>query len=193
MWGSPNGNCYVVGNGGAIAFSSNRGSTWRRLESGTTTQINDAWGVVNPVSGQVDVYCVASAFFAPEAEKKILRIQNVTEVDSIPWGVGRNMFGIWSAKGFPLFTAGSGVFENSRGRWREAPLIPIYTNAVRGNGVNDVVVVGDLGYAAHYNGNGWFIFPDLYTASYYSVSIKGNMIVMVGEQNARGVVSIGRR
>ena len=33
MWGSPNGKLYVVGNSGRIAYSSNHGTSWQRVES----------------------------------------------------------------------------------------------------------------------------------------------------------------
>jgi hypothetical protein len=190
LWGNSANLVYAVGAIGKIAYFN--GSTWTALESGTRTQINDAWGITNPVTGKEEVYCPVTSFFTP-GDKKILKITNHANVDSIKWEPQRNIFAVWTDRGFPLYTAGSGVFENSRGSWREAPLPAIYTNAVRGSTNADVVVAGDLGLVAHFNGVDWHVYPEAYNAQYFSVYIKGNMVALVGERNGRGVITIGRR
>jgi hypothetical protein len=190
-WGQNSSNVYFVGLAGSLArFAS---GTWQRLESGTTTHILDAWGVMNSVTGKAEVFCPVSSFFTP-GDRRILRITDQTQVDSVPWSPGRLMSSLWTNRLYPLFTAGDGVFENSRGVWREAHTgASIYTNKIRGTALNDIVAVGDFGYITHYNGLGWQLVGYDYDAGYGSVAVKGTVVVAVGRKNAQGIVSIGRR
>lgn len=93
LWGGVSSPEFAVGNGGNIMRYANGG--WQHIESGTTTDILDAWGVVNPVTGKEEVYCAANSFFEPAAEKKILRITDGTHVDSVAW-IGRLLTGVWT-------------------------------------------------------------------------------------------------
>jgi len=122
-----------------------------------------------------------------------LRIINQTQVDTIRWSTGRNIFSAWTNKGFPIYTAGSGVFENSRGSWRESPLPNIYTNAIRGTSLADIFVAGDLGFVAHFNGVDWHVFTEVYNAQYLASAMSNNVVALVGERNGGGAVTIGRR
>ncbi|MFZ1279327.1 MAG: glucosyl transferase, partial [Ignavibacteriaceae bacterium] len=46
IWGSSSNDLYIVGNGGNIAHYQN--GSWSKIESGTTTNINDIWGYYDP-------------------------------------------------------------------------------------------------------------------------------------------------
>ena len=179
----------IVGDIGTIVNYDGR--IWQRLESGTTTNILDAWGVVNPVTGKEEVYCAASSFFEPAAEKKILRITGGTHVDSVGW-INRLLTGVWTHAGYPIFTSGDGVFENRTGQWREIPT-GIYTNDVRGTGLNNIVAVGDFGFITHYNGIDWQTVATDNDAGYATVRLSGNLVFAVGRKNGRGLIAIGRR
>lgn len=183
IWGNV-GDIWIVGEGGAMAHRDASG-TWQRLESGTTTQINDAWGVVNPVTGREEVYCSAG--------DRVLRIRSTDNIDSV-WRTTRTRDGIWTHSGFPIFTAGDGVFENSAGRWQEANIgAGIYTNAIRGNALNDLFAVGDFGLLAHFNGMTWNPLVQNPGGDYYNLAMRDRLVVAVGEMNARGLIIIGRR
>jgi hypothetical protein len=180
---------YFVGRSGNIVHYN--GTTWQRLESGTTTRINDAWGVVNPVTGKEEVYCAVSTPFG-DGDERILKIAQGTRVDSIPW-MDRLLSGVWTNSGFPLYTSGDGVFENKSGRWVEVPT-GIYTNDIRGTALNNIVAVGDFGFVVHHNGIDWHVVATDASVGYATVRAKNNLIVAVGQKNfARGVVIIGRR
>jgi hypothetical protein len=190
--GASSNSIYAVGDGGNIAYYD--GNSWQRVQGGTTTQITDAWGATNPVSGDYEVYCAVSSFFSPQADRRILRISGHTTVDSIRWDPQRNLDGIWTHNGFPLYTAGDGVFQNGSGRWQEVDIgASIYTNAIRGTGLNHIVAVGDFGVIAAFDGLSWQRFFENANASYYSVATKNNLTIAVGELNGRGFVTIGRR
>lgn len=61
IWGSSSNDLYVVGNSGNIARYN--GSSWTKIESGTTANINDIWGVIDQINNQQMVY-VAVSFVA---------------------------------------------------------------------------------------------------------------------------------
>lgn len=189
MWGVGN-TLFVVGNGGAIVYSADHGSTWHRIESGTTTSILDAWGVVNPVTSREEVYCVASNIFG-NGDTKILKITGGTTVDSLQW-IDRLLTGVWTNSGFPLYTSGDGVFENTRGEWREVPT-GIYTNDIRGTSLNNIVAVGDFGFITHFNGIDWQVVGSDATAGYATVRVRNSLVVAVGRKNAQGLITLGRR
>ena len=192
LWGSNSSSIYAVGDAGNVMWFN--GSTWQRLESGTRTSILDAWGVLNPATEREEVYCAVSSFFEP-GDKRILKITDNTRVDSLRWQPNRLLNAVWTNRGRPLFTAGDGVFENvSGGLWREVNIgASIYTNRIRGTGLNNIVVVGDFGLIAHYSGLDWQMIEYDYDAGWGSVAVTNDFIVAVGNKNGRGLVTIGRR
>ena len=189
LWGSNSSSIYAVGDAGNVMWFN--GSTWQRLESGTRTSILDAWGVLNPATEREEVYCAASSFFEPSAEKKILRITDGTHVDSIAW-INRLLTGVWTNVGYPIFTSGDGIFEGRSGEWREVPT-GIYTNDIRGTGLNNIIAVGDFGFITHYNGIDWEQVGFDYDAGYATVRLNENLVIAVGRKNAQGLITMGRR
>jgi hypothetical protein len=141
--------------------------------------------VVNPVTGKEEVYCSGG--------DRLVRIRNTAVVDLV-WSTNRTRDGIWTNFGHPIFTAGDGVFENSAGLWRQVKIgASIYTNAIRGKALNDLVAVGDFGLLAHFNGVTWEAFFQNSGGDYYNVGMLENIVVAAGEMNARGLLIIGRR
>jgi len=190
IWGAGS-NLYIVGDGGSIARYD--GGVWTKIESGTNTDIDDACGITNPTTGKVEVYCAVTNFFQP-ADKRILRITDGDKVDSVSWSTGRDVVSVWTPDGSHLYACGDGVFENLAGTWREMKTgASIYTNCIRGNAPNDIVVVGGYGFIAHWNGASFRIYPPAMDVIYTSVAITGNLIVAVGTTGAKAVVTIGRR
>ncbi|MFH1527705.1 MAG: glucosyl transferase, partial [Bacteroidota bacterium] len=195
MWGTTSEDFYVVGNNGNIAHydGSPSGTGWKKIESGTSTDINDIWGIANKFTKQVEIYCAVSEFFEPK-DKKILRISFNNKVDSIPWGPDRYVVTVWTATGFPIYAGGDGIFVNKRNEWKEVNLgVNYMSNQIRGYKLNDVFVVGHFGLFAHFNGSTWKVYKEVYNAIYGSLSVKNNLIVAVGERNGKGVITIGRR
>jgi hypothetical protein len=184
LWGSSNNDLFMCGDYGSIAHFN--GNLWTRVESGVSTSINDAWGVRNPFSGKVEIYC--------PAYQQILKITNTTHVDSVDWGPHARMNSIWTNKGFPFFTAGNGLFENTRGTWREVNFgLPVVTYMVRGTGLNDIFVIGAFGLILHYNGIDWVIVRQA-PGILNSVAVRENMVVAVGFLGSeKGFAIIGRR
>jgi hypothetical protein len=92
FWGSSSNDLYAVGDGGNIAHYN--GSSWTKIESGTTTNINDVWGIIDPITQEKRIFCAVSYVFEP-GDQKILTIRN-NKVDSLSWTTGRRIHSIWT-------------------------------------------------------------------------------------------------
>jgi hypothetical protein len=189
-WGINSENIYFVGRGGSIAHYN--GHRFSKIESGTTTIINDIWGIVND-NNETIAYAPVSSFFTP-GDIKILRIKN-NKVDSISWGRNNIIYSAWTDSERYLYVCGSGVYENKNGYWGEISLLPISTNKIRGNDINDIFITGDFGFTAHFNGKKWWIYHELYdmNTDHYSVNIKDGVVALVGRKYGAGIITIGKR
>jgi hypothetical protein len=190
IWGSSSNDLYVVGNNGNIARYLN--GTWSRIESGTTTNINDVWGL-NDKDGLEKIYCAVSFVFQV-GDQKILTIKN-NKVDSLSWNTGRRIHSVWTCSNSYLYTAGGGIFENKRGYWNEVTEVPLYySDNIRGTEINNIFVCGDFGLFAHFNGSTWKTYNELYIQGiYFSVTVKNNMVITVGLEGNRAIIVKGTR
>ena len=190
-WGDQLG-MYFVGLHGSLALYD--GSRWQRLSSGTTTDINDVWGAINPVTGKEEVYCAVTSFITT-GDRKILKITDHTTVDSLQWDSQLAVSSVWTNHGYPLYACGDGLFVNNGAGWRQvSPGINDYMNAVRGTGVNDIFVVGVNGHIMHWNGLSWQMLHSLPAGGYAAMTVKGNLVIAVGDDNqGHGLITIGKR
>ena len=197
MWGnSATGDLYVVGNNGTIAYSPDRGSTWQRVESGTTLPIMDVYGSRQAGSGSYEILAVAEAHGTPGASK-IYSVENntareITTMGLDSWGVE----GIWFSPYRQYIVVGQGVWRAyaPNGTWRIDENLPrIASTSISGNAPNDIVVGGAFWLLAHWNGANWEAYFPRTNGSFVSVAVKGNMILAVGGIYNRAVAVIGRR
>ncbi|MDE3057744.1 MAG: hypothetical protein KGJ59_07295, partial [Bacteroidota bacterium] len=105
IWASSDNDIYIVGDEGTIVHYTN--GSWQKINSGTTANIFDVWGIT--ANGQTTVYVPVSDVFGTSGVKKILRIQGNT-VDSLEWNTGRNVFSVWTPDGSTFYAVGNGVF-----------------------------------------------------------------------------------
>jgi hypothetical protein len=191
IWGSSSNDLYAVGNNGNIAYYN--GSNWTKIESGTTTNINDVWGVVDQSNNQEMVYSAVS-FVAQNGDQKILKIQN-NKVDSLNWDTGRRVHSVWTLNNRFLYATGGGIFENRRGYWNEITEVPLYySRNIRGTDNNNIFSCGDFGFFAHFNGTSWKTYNELYIQGiYYSISAKNNIVITVGFNGSKAIIIKGER
>ena len=196
MWGSPGGGLFVVGDGGSIVLSPSQGGFWERIQSGTNVALNDVWGGSNRWAGE-NVVLVAGSNKYSAGEMKLLRINSDGVLDSIPWHMpDRRINSVWFDGHSHIFTSGGGVFRyRGEGLWSEQPVPLIYTNRIRGNAENDIWVVGDFGFAAHFNGYTWRTYPEVWLGSgdYLSLAVKGDAMIAVGSLSNRAIILRGVR
>ncbi len=158
--------------------------------------INDVYGVIDPKNNNLKVFCAVS-FILQLGEHKILTIDKNNKVDSLQWNTGRRVGSIWSNKGRIVYTSGGGVFNNKVGYWVEETAIPLYyTNRIRGNGLNDIFAVGDFALLSHYNGMQWNIYKEFLqipATSFNSITVKDNIIAIVGYSRDKALIIIAKR
>ena len=188
MWGTSSNDFYIVGTNGQIAHYN--GSSWAKIGSGTTTNINDAWGVFE--NGTSTVYCPVSSVFNPPQDKKILKITS-DKVDSISWKKDRIVYSCWTNNKNFLFVCGEGVFVNKYGNWNEIVLQPVGTNSIRGNDINDIFIDGDYGFISHFNGLNWQIYNGNYLKGYSRLSFKNDIVAIAGNYQGKAIIEIGIR
>jgi len=176
-----------VGNGGNIAHYD--GKNWQKIESETTTNINDIYGTVDK-NGKQRIFCAVTNVHA-DGDIKLLKIDENKKAEDIPITVigerGYTISSVWTDKRKTYF-CGDGVFASSDDLlFKEVKVNDRYKYKIRGNGVNDVYMV-DYGAVSHYNGSTWSEIY-LWGLSYLrSGTVKGQIAAACGEQGSKAVI-----
>ncbi len=201
MWGDSNGDLCIVGRNGTIAHSLNHGSTWTKIESGTTLPFQDIWG-----SGG-EILAIASDKFGMGGKYLVTISGNTATQVSTDIPTAISFSSLWFVSGRRYYLAGNGVYTKrslSDSSWQRDGVnaqITDYCYSVRGNGLNDVVIVCENGTIVHFNGKNWKTHGYAGQAPgdrLQSVSVKGNLIIAVGTKYVdgmtdRALVCVGRR
>ena len=188
LWGSEENNLFAVGNNGKIAHY--YASQWSSIESSTSSIINDIWGITNR-QGKLILYCPVSSFFVP-GDKKILKITG-SIVDSVEWNRDVRLYSAWTSNDNFLYVCGEGAYVNKFGKWEKISLPEVGTNSIRGNDINDIFIVGDYGFKAHFDGVRWQVLSTYNERGYSKVDVKGNIVAICGNYNGKGLIEIGIR
>ena len=203
MWGISNSELYVVGINGNIAFYN--GTSWRKIESNTTLNINDIWGDYNEKTKEWEILAVASNY-GSSWDTEILKIKNnkaeKLSIDSNP--VMEPLLTTWFVPNRQYYVAGAGIYQKkflSDKLWKNNlfDITTFATTSIRGNGINDIVGGGAFGDFLHFNGVSWKQYKEayLYNGAYTKVAVKDNLVVAVGGNMvslaSEAVILIGRR
>ena len=187
LWGTSSNDLYAVGNSGNIAHYN--GTSWKKIESGTITNINDIYGTVDK-NGKQRIFCAVTNVHA-DGDIKLLKIDENKKAEDIPITVigerGYTISSVWTDKRKTYF-CGDGVFASSDDLlFKEVKVNDRYKYKIRGNGVNDVYMV-DYGAVSHYNGSTWSEIY-LWGLSYLrSGTVKGQIAAACGEQGSKAVI-----
>jgi hypothetical protein len=196
LWGTSSSDLYGVGYNGMITHYN--GSTWQKIESGTTTTLNDIWGYNDQANNNLSVMTVASNIFS-QGDYKLLAISDNTAKDTLNWPYSNWLKGVWfQGKYSPVYVCGSGVKEYQQGQWNQLNLPNYFTESIRGSAVNDVIAVGDYGFLTHFNGVRWNSENLANNYVFLSVAIKNNTVAIAGVSTSgvvvgSAVVVIGKR
>ena len=156
IWEENPNSVWVVGNNGGIAH--HNGTTWQRLESGTTLDFHDIWGARNPRTGELEILVLASTVNTQLQESKIVQITDNTVTPVNTEGLSVDMRGIWFDPGRRYYAVGAGIHQKRSlgdSLWVSCPpgVVTSYlSGGVRGTGINDVFVAGSFGEVVHFNG-----------------------------------------
>ncbi|MDE3058425.1 MAG: glucosyl transferase [Bacteroidota bacterium] len=197
-------NIYIVGNGGTIVHYS--AGTWTKLSSGTSLDIQDIWGMMNPATGEEEILAAAGEP-AVSFDRAILSIrgETVTKISDAP--IAYDLFAVWFVPEKHYYVIGDGIYEKnmlSDSLWANSvqQITTYYTTSVRGNGTNDVFIAGAFGEFLHWNGESWKslrVQTALSNGAFTSVAVKGNLVVAVGgnlssgDLNSKAIITMGRR
>jgi hypothetical protein len=192
IWASSDNNIYIVGSGGIAVHYTN--GSWTKIATGTSLAFNDIYGS----GGQILTVCLQ---FNPLGGE-IFSIQGntATQISSDPVGQ-HQFFSVWFEPNQQYYVVGDGIYQKnslSDNTWRNGPLdfTNYGTTKVRGNGINDVFVVGAFGEFLHWNGVRWKSFIDqagLADGSYASIAVNGDLVIAVGQNGTQGVITVGKR
>jgi hypothetical protein len=184
LWGSSSSDLYVVGNNGNIAHWD--GMKWTKIESGTSTDINDIWGIKYSTSNSSLVLCTVSNRDNLGEYKLLSIFGNITkEYFSLPY---TRLYGVWFNSSRSIYIVGDGAFVYKNNFLRTIDLGTNYfLTRVKGNGLNDIYISSSDAKIYHYNGLDWKEQNNYILGKYEGMDVKGNTIALVG-YNIEGVV-----
>ncbi|MCW8805840.1 MAG: glucosyl transferase [Ignavibacteriaceae bacterium] len=190
LWGTSSQDLYTAGLKGALAHFN--GTNWQKIESGTTLNINDIWGIINK-DGNKFILCSAYDF-GSGGEKKLLSISN-NAIGEIPWVENRELYTVWFNTINKIYAGGEGLFYRTKNQWNEVALPALFKFRVRGAEFNDIWTVGGFGFAAHYNGLNWKTFEEVSLASgnYLGLAVNSKTVAMVGNEGNKAIITLGTR
>ena len=191
IWGTSSSDLYVVGNSGNIAHYN--GNTWEKIESGTNNNVTDVWG--NNIDAGEIIYCVTHDQYGTN-NSEIISIQN-NKATITPFNEDEIALSIWIPNNNIIYIGGgNGLFKRTDNNWEKINYNNSgYVGRIRGNASNDFFISGGFGLAAHFNGYYWKVYSEISLSSgnYYSFSMKDNIIAMVGYNNGKAVLTVGKR
>jgi hypothetical protein len=185
LWGV-RGSLFLVGTNGFIAHFD--GLTWRRVESGTTLNINDVWGAAVGQGG--DQLLGAVAWNRSQSQgNALLRLSPTGASGLVTTGLPYGLSGLWFVPERIAYVVGGAIARKrslvdttSWQRYAYGEVTIYFINTVHGQGLNDVVAAGAFGEVLHFNGMTWrsFIAETGMPGNYWSIKIRGRHVFAVG-------------
>ena len=197
IWGTSSNNLYIVGNNGNIAHYQN--DQWSRIESGTDLNINDIYGAYNNRTNKWEILTPA-ANVLQSLDRDLLFITNnsAEHLDTSP--VTGTLRTAWFIPDRIYLIGGGGIYKkalltDSLWEAKHKGITNYSTNRIRGNALNNIVLTGGGGEILHYNGYSFksYLNQTQINGNYYSVDLKNNMIIFVGNDSPAAVIAIGTR
>ena len=214
IWGSDSNSVFAVGYGGSIAHYSQ--GIWHMMQSGTTMSLQDVYGSPD---GSVTY---ASGYSIQTGESVVLKYEGTswqtiysTRPSDPLWNLHLRdtlcggVTSVWTETGKDLWSAANGVYRSlfsNGGRIDRLSWWPNYVIGfpwmLRGDGQNDLILVGDYSTLVHWNGSTWMDFSSQFASlggSLRSVAVSNHLVVAVGYTDNTGglqtkaVAIIGKR
>ena len=192
IWGSQSKDIFFVGDLGTIIHYN--GTSWQKLESGTTLNMQDIWGVVDDNGNFIEAYCGATTDDGVIHATKFLHISSNNKIEFLPWNSHWFIASVWSVTKKTVYLSGGVLLQYRNDSIREKDF-GLFISRVRGNSYNDIFIAGSYGFIAHYNGNTWREYRELLNTNvaYRSLSVKGNTIVTCGFYGEKAIVTVGKK
>ncbi len=185
MWAENKNWVYTVGALGQIGHYTN--GNWQKIESGTTSQIYDIWGLENPKYEDVIYCCVLD---------NLLKINQQNEVSQFKLPNYIYFWSVWFDSPYKLYGSGNGIYENSNNKWNRIDLLgDRAVSKIRGTDYNNIFGAGTYGLITHFNGSSWYAYNITKSAqgAYTNLSVKDRIMIAVGFNNGKAIITIGKR
>jgi len=192
IWGRIESNIYISGLKGACARFD--GENWSKIESNTSGDLLDIYGIKNIKINTYEIYCPVYYQNDPNNGEYIKITENNT-LETADNNLAR-MSSIWGLKNNKIYGSGLSIYVNSTTGWREEGLNNLYSKIkIRGSSLNNIFVVGGLGFVGHFNGTTWQDYPELrlQAGNYSRVIVMENLVVICGDNYGKGILVIGKR
>jgi hypothetical protein len=209
IWGNKSDNIYMVGAGGTIAHYD--GDTWSKQESGTDIDLLDVYGSPDASVVWACGYlrcCLGTCLLRNTGTGWQVSYEGTsTELQILADSISGAYTGLFTTDAKRICIGSSaGIYiapTVTHGEGKRASFtsnsFPGFPEKMRGNGFNDLTIVGDFNFIAHYNGITWRHYSEFSdpNAVLYSVDQRGNFVVAAGTTtdpiNGKGIVFRGRR
>jgi hypothetical protein len=190
----------VVGNRGNIAHYN--GNKWIKIESGTDKNIYDIYGEYNYKTNKYEILAVASNLLTNIKELDILSIEgnSATKINSEP--IAQPLQSLWFKPNRKYYLVGSGIYSKNRLDEKEWKILSwnmakYFEHSIAAQNVNDIIISGDYNEVLHYNGITWKSYRGLELPNTYGrllkVSYKSNIVCIVGQNDSKGILHIGKK
>ena len=204
VWGSSSDDIYFVGRAGSIAHYN--GSTWTKIESGTTVDLLDVWGNTDGT--------VWTCGYNPSYSLTVLLKINNNSVKKLYEGspneknnnmcIGPLSGGWTNSKYFTYLLNWGKLYRQDNKdtldlKELSVPLFYDVAFAISANDKNDIYVSGESGMFGHFNGVRFYDLPDLRKGSiqYLGNNIKNDLFIAVGWDYSfiltKAIITIGTR
>jgi hypothetical protein len=197
VWASSDNDVYVGCDRGTIGHWN--GSTWQRIESGTTNRISSLDGR-GEGTGDYSIIGVANDWGVSDSGS-ILSITS-SSVKRLPMtGLPIAMEALHSFSRYYNYIVGNGIASkadlSSSSRWKFENVRTSrghYWRNIGGRGSNDIFVCGDYSGLVHFNGKEWNDLSPLVDigGDYRAVSQAGNTVIAIGYLGGQGIVAVGK-
>jgi hypothetical protein len=124
-------------------------------------------------------------------EYRLLAVSGNQAKDTLNWPYNdRWLKGVWFKNQYsPVYICGGGINIYKNSNWREVNLPNYFTEAIRGTDYNNILAVGDFGFAVHFNGISWKVLQELAgLGEYKSLAVKDNLVAICGFETNGGIV-----
>ena len=181
IWEMSDNNVYVVGDSGKIAHFN--GQNWNRIESGTTANLRDVYGVDEPTTGNLKILATAEKL----NDYRILKLTPTTAEDTLDWQPDTHLSGIW-LDGRRTYVAGTDIWVNQYNQWQKKTFTNFFFTTIRGSKSNNIYGIGPDG-IVHFNGQDWQLIKQRPEGIVMlSGNCSSNLVAAVGFTTSGGVV-----
>jgi hypothetical protein len=201
IWGISGNDLFIVGNNGLIAHYD--GQSWQKIESGTDIDLTDIWGYKNEIwicGWQNDARSIL--FKVKDGNVETIWLNSQPKPPYVYKGL---LSTLWSSGKSGFFLSGNGYFYwhsiyNPSYIKRHFIDFGNFIYRLRGDNINDVILVGDRSSIWHWNGSNWRHYSEYYYPSnrLYSVDYKNRLFTAIGYSYNTGpfrkaLIIIGKR